>query len=960
VVKHFAGLVQYTADRWLEKNRGRMQPEVLALLSSSTSPIVQGMFGSLSVDDDGFVVDPSTAGSAILPGKQRRKMTVSSAFRGSLRALSATLLETEQHFIRCIKPNPEQKPDSFNLEYIMRQLRENGVPAVCEIMQSGYPVKFLHKNFVRRYKCIAFDQPKLIADTVPFVEQCTNIIKLVLSREPDNMGDWFEEKLVQVGETKIFVKGGPDSQRVMLGLERPRAEARIRAGTAVQRYARRRVLRRLMRFKRELGVMCKSLQQLLNFSCEDCDRRDATVEAAVKEGRTILAELMKQLSKSGWMLFNLPENNKPSISRFAKCGVELLRMVIELREELQATESDLSSLEAGLANDRQVLSALQSVVSDSREDDKSREAFVALKLALTTAQDNSAAVTSDLEEAIKAAEEMLESRFSGMITEWEGEVSREKDAKEALRKKQQAAMEQLAVADPDFIVLNLTVRNGLDPNSTTPKPLAGGSITGLGIKFDQLGRVAVIVRGGPASIAGNLRVRDKVLAIEGDPLMGRRVEEVMDEQNRIMYALLVARKKTPAQLKADEQGLPIGKHQGWLMLCRQHKRSKAGAEERPHKAWLVLTEDDQLIVHEKKENMATPRTRTADTSECVRVSRSEPTTFVGIKVDLRGAAFKVASKAPIRMAGASVKENPVIKELFEKGLFPFRIVWPDGEVDVEYICAANSVVERTTWEKTVTETLKRMEKTAPTTGYLMKQKGRRGSNPIANMLGGWDKRWFVLTPWTEGSEARFVYFANKDSKDAKGVIALNEKAQVLRAVKYDHAEGSAFSITSQGPNDPMAITTTLSAPSEGEMERWMSAVSAALKRPTGKALTKEEKSLLSKTVPELRALLTYLSVQGYEQNEDKGSLVRAVLDHRAKAKHAKKSQVREQKAKLDKDRDRLHGRSVEELKQLLFFLDVEVDQALEDKDKLVDMVLQQKATRKEEEEADGVSTPASP
>ena len=118
--------------------------------------------------------------------------TVGGAFRASLRALSATLLETTQHFIRCIKPNGTQEPDAFNGRFISRQLRYNGVHAVVDIHRSGYPVKYLQKRFVGRYKCIAFDQPKLISDSLPSEVVCRNLLQVAHKLAPageDDGGD---------------------------------------------------------------------------------------------------------------------------------------------------------------------------------------------------------------------------------------------------------------------------------------------------------------------------------------------------------------------------------------------------------------------------------------------------------------------------------------------------------------------------------------------------------------------------------------------------------------------------------------------------------------------------------------------------------------------------------------------------------------------------------------------------
>lgn len=89
----------------------------------------------------------------------------------------------------------------------------------------------------------------------------------------------------------------------------------------------------------------------------------------------------------------------------------------------------------------------------------------------------------------------------------------------------------------------------------------------------------------------------------------------------------------------------------------------------------------------------------------------------------------------------------------------------------------------------------------------------------------------------------------------------------------------------------------------------MHALAAALQRPVAKGLTKEQKALMAKTTIELRALLQYLGVQGYEKNEDKSALVRAIIDHRNTLKTIKmNAAVTDVKARCRRDSVEIHSR----------------------------------------------------
>lgn len=95
---HYAGKVTYTADAWLDKNRGFLQPELAFLLSNSSSTLLSSLFAR-----DGAQAATAKKGSTVL-----------SSFRSSLRSLSATLLQTSARYIRCIKPNSRKEAGHFD------------------------------------------------------------------------------------------------------------------------------------------------------------------------------------------------------------------------------------------------------------------------------------------------------------------------------------------------------------------------------------------------------------------------------------------------------------------------------------------------------------------------------------------------------------------------------------------------------------------------------------------------------------------------------------------------------------------------------------------------------------------------------------------------------------------------------------------------------------------------------
>ncbi len=215
VVVHYAEPVKYTADGWLDKNRGYLHPELAFVLSQSASTLVRELYPASACD-------------------VAKKSSVSSTFRKSLRALSATMLQTSQWYVRCIKPNGVRKPDQFEGHFVLRQLRYTGVASVVEIQRSGYPISISHGDFLSRYRCIALERPALCKElTQAAPEACKALLRAGPEIAKIEPVDWMGDLAAVVGKTRVFMK-----DLVVRALEAPRLEAATKATLVMQRFAR--------------------------------------------------------------------------------------------------------------------------------------------------------------------------------------------------------------------------------------------------------------------------------------------------------------------------------------------------------------------------------------------------------------------------------------------------------------------------------------------------------------------------------------------------------------------------------------------------------------------------------------------------------------------------------------------------------------------------------------------------
>merc|ERR1719498_1606323 len=91
-------------------------------------------------------------------GKKKKKYSVSSEFKDQLTSLMDIVDTTEPHFIRCIKPNPQNEPDKYDRKGVTEQLRYGGVLQVVQVSRAGYPVRINHTECWDDYKIIASPQ----------------------------------------------------------------------------------------------------------------------------------------------------------------------------------------------------------------------------------------------------------------------------------------------------------------------------------------------------------------------------------------------------------------------------------------------------------------------------------------------------------------------------------------------------------------------------------------------------------------------------------------------------------------------------------------------------------------------------------------------------------------------------------------------------------------------------------
>ncbi len=240
-VYHYAGLVEYETDGFVEKNKDELPHETTDLLLSSSNEFVKELVMIISSSSK------SEQSKSVRGG--RKSVTVGGHFASQLASLRAKIDLTSPHYVRCLKPNGLLVPDNFDPLMIVEQLRCAGVVEAVRVSRVGFPQRYTHSKFVLRYRTLALREMKKALKTssrkVKPVEVLVDAIaKKIVVSSPSVEGD--HDNLfsvgIQVGKTMVFLR-----RRAFDILEKMRKNCMATAAIKVQAIARAYVLQRTYR-----------------------------------------------------------------------------------------------------------------------------------------------------------------------------------------------------------------------------------------------------------------------------------------------------------------------------------------------------------------------------------------------------------------------------------------------------------------------------------------------------------------------------------------------------------------------------------------------------------------------------------------------------------------------------------------------------------------------------------------
>mmetsp|Transcript_1682 Transcript_1682/g.4333 ORF Transcript_1682/g.4333 Transcript_1682/m.4333 type:complete len:1653 (-) Transcript_1682:108-5066(-) len=198
-INHFAGPVTYETARFLDKNND----EIGDLLKQALAKSEEKFITTIILEHMGGAEGGS--------GKMK-KMTVSSLFKGQLESLMSKLSKAQPHFVRCVKPNPENLAGRFNRKTVVEQLRSGGVIEALRVQRAGFPCRVLvqaegktqtaWKDFLRLL--VTSEEHSALEKISDMKARCEKALEKVAPRIPLKADD--NGITYVVGKTRVFFK----------------------------------------------------------------------------------------------------------------------------------------------------------------------------------------------------------------------------------------------------------------------------------------------------------------------------------------------------------------------------------------------------------------------------------------------------------------------------------------------------------------------------------------------------------------------------------------------------------------------------------------------------------------------------------------------------------------------------------------------------------------------------------
>jgi len=213
-ISHYAGDVAYKIAGFVDSNKGDIPADLTTMLEQSTGNTRLSTLTKQAPTPLGAAQDSSMR--TLLPTPRRnKKLTVSSAFKESLKQLTTRLGASELSYIRCLKPNQRLTPGEWDADFMGKQLAYSGTLEVAQVRAHGFSVRY-DFEYVLSYFSVAAADPKIYKPATvrerTATYQSAEEAQKARDQMRSEMASQLVEELVQdqslykIGTTKVFLR----------------------------------------------------------------------------------------------------------------------------------------------------------------------------------------------------------------------------------------------------------------------------------------------------------------------------------------------------------------------------------------------------------------------------------------------------------------------------------------------------------------------------------------------------------------------------------------------------------------------------------------------------------------------------------------------------------------------------------------------------------------------------------
>ena len=183
IINHYADNVEYSWGNFSNKNIEKYNKDIQEFL--------QNYYKSYGIFEEK---------ERKLVKKKRGSVTVStitSKFRNELSSLVDELSNSNLHFVRCIKPNDENREDRWEEDKIEAQLNYCGITSALELARQTFPIRMKKIDFERKYESLLEEYKIEELDGDNFLNGKTMVFYT------NDMQNFLNEKLMEIQKILI-------------------------------------------------------------------------------------------------------------------------------------------------------------------------------------------------------------------------------------------------------------------------------------------------------------------------------------------------------------------------------------------------------------------------------------------------------------------------------------------------------------------------------------------------------------------------------------------------------------------------------------------------------------------------------------------------------------------------------------------------------------------------------------